>query len=331
MAELILDATDDNIRLAAERLKEGGLVAMPTETVYGLGADATNDRAVASIFAAKGRPSFNPIIVHVYNREEAEQAVVFNDKAELLAELFWPGPLTLILPRREGSKVSLLCSAGLPTIAVRCPAHPVARQLIKTLGRPIAAPSANASGTLSPTTPQHVFDSLGDKAGLILSGGKAAVGVESTVVDMTGDIPVLLRPGAVTFEELQMQLGDVLVETEAVNENPKSPGQLLKHYAPQTSLRLKAVDVKPGEALLAFGSIKFMGIKGGGAAKDLPQSALQNLSELGDLEEAAANLFAMLHYLDSGGFTGIAVMNIPDTGLGVAINDRLRRAAGAQR
>jgi len=331
MTELILDATDDNIRLAAERLKEGGLVAMPTETVYGLGADATNDRAVASIFAAKGRPSFNPVIVHVYNREEAEQAVVFNEQAELLAELFWPGPLTLILPRREGSKVSLLCSAGLPTIAVRCPAHPVARQLIKTLGRPIAAPSANASGTLSPTTPQHVFDSLGDKAGLILSGGKAAVGVESTVVDMTGDVPVLLRPGAVTLEELQMQLGEVLVETEAVNENPKSPGQLLKHYAPQTPLRLKAVDIKPGEALLAFGSIKFMGIKGGGAAKDLPMSALQNLSDQGDLEEAAAHLFAMLHYLDSGGFKGIAVMNIPDTGLGVAINDRLRRAAGAQR
>jgi L-threonylcarbamoyladenylate synthase len=369
---IIFDATEENIRKAAERLKEGDLVALPTETVYGLGADATNDRAVASIFAAKGRPSFNPVIVHVYNKEEAEQVVIFNEKAELLAELFWPGPLTLILPRRdmqnsplplrervrvrghhalrdlicgafrrnpssqpspaggEGVNISLLCSAGLPTLAVRCPAHPVARQLIKALGRPIAAPSANASGTLSPTTPQHVLDSLGGKAGMILSGGKAAVGVESTVVDMTGNIPVLLRPGAVTLEELQMQVGEVLVETEAVNENPKSPGQLLKHYAPKTPLRLKAVDVKPGEALLAFGSIKFMGIQGGGAAKDLPVSALQNLSEAGDLEEAAAHLFAMLHYLDGGGFKGIAVMNIPETGLGLAINDRLRRAAGAQ-
>jgi len=328
--QIIFDATDENIRKAADRLKEGSLVALPTETVYGLGADATNDRAVASIFAAKGRPVFNPVIVHFSNKQEAEQAVVFNDKAEHLAELFWPGPLTLILPRREDAKISLLCSAGLPTLAVRCPVHPVARQLIKALGRPIAAPSANASGTLSPTTPQHVLDSLGENAGMILSGGKAAVGVESTVVDMTGDIPVLLRPGAVTLEELQMQLGEVLVETEAVNNNPKSPGQLLKHYAPKTPLRLKAVDVKPGEALLAFGSIKFMGIQGGGAAKDLPASALQNLSEQGDLEEAAAHLFAMLHFLDSGGFKGIAVMNIPDVGLGAAINDRLKRAAGAQ-
>ena len=329
--QLIFDATDENIRIAAERLKEGGLVALPTETVYGLGADATNDRAVASIFTAKGRPSFNPVIVHFGNRHEAEQAVIFNDKAELLAELFWPGPLTLILPRRENANISLLCSAGLPTLAVRCPAHPVARQLIKALGRPIAAPSANASGTLSPTTPQHVQDSLGENAGMILSGGKAAVGVESTVIDMTGDVPVLLRPGAVTLEELQMQIGEVLVETEAVNDNPKSPGQLLKHYAPKTPLRLKAVDVKPGEALLAFGSIKFMGIQGGGAAKDLPASALQNLSEQGELDEAAAHLFAMLHFLDSGGFKGIAVMHIPEAGLGVAINDRLRRAAGAQK
>ena len=165
---------------------------------------------------------------------------------------------------------------------------------------------------------------------MILAGGKAAVGVESTVVDMTGDIPVLLRPGAVTLEDLQQHLGEVLVETEAVNDNPKSPGQLLKHYAPKTPLRLKAVDVKPGEALLAFGSTKFMGIQGGGAAKNLPASAYQNLSEKGDLDEAAAHLFAMLHFLDGSGFKSIAVMNIPEVGLGVAINDRLRRAAGAQ-
>ncbi len=321
---------DDDIARAAEILRSGGVVAFPTETVYGLGADATNDRAVASIFAAKGRPSFNPVIVHFANQAEAATAVEFNDKAELLATIFWPGPLTLILPRKAEAKISLLCSAGLPTLAVRVPAHPVARQLIKTLGRPIAAPSANKSGSLSPTTPQHVLQSLGENAGLILAGGKATVGLESTVVDVTGDIPVLLRPGAVTLEDLQQHVGTVHVELEAVGENPKSPGQLLKHYAPKTKLRLKAVDVKPGEALLAFGSLRFMGIQGGGAAKDLPPEALLNLSEQGDLTEAAANVFAMLHQLDQHGFSAIAVMDIPNTGLGMAINDRLRRAAGAQ-
>jgi L-threonylcarbamoyladenylate synthase len=326
----ILEPTAENIRKAAERLKSGELVAMPTETVYGLGADATNDRAVAGIFAAKGRPSFNPVIVHFKNKDDAAQAVEFNDKAELLASLFWPGPLTLILPRKKDARISLLCSAGLPTLAVRCPAHPVAQQLIAALGSPIAAPSANKSGTLSPTTPQHVFQSLGEGAGLILAGGKAAVGLESTVLDMSGAVPVLLRPGAITLEDLQQHIGEVQVELEPVGDNPKSPGQLLKHYAPQTPLRLKAVDVRPGEALLAFGSTRFMGIQGGGAAKDLPRAALLNLSESGDLNEAAANLFAMLHQLDTGGFKAIAVMDIPETGLGMAINDRLKRAAGAQ-
>lgn len=328
---LIFEATEENIAKAAERLKNGGLVALPTETVYGLGADATNDRAVASIFAAKGRPSFNPVIVHFRSKEEAADAVVFNPHAELLAALFWPGPLTMILPRRDDTDISKLCSAGLPTLAVRCPSHPVARQLIRALERPIAAPSANASGSLSPTTPQHVLLSLGSNAGMILAGGKAAVGLESTVVDLTGGVPVLLRPGAVTLEDLQQHLGEILVEFSVTSEKPKSPGQLLKHYAPKTPLRLKAVDVKQGEALLAFGSAKFMGVVGGGSAKDLPAEAYQNLSEKGDLEEAAAHLFAMLHYLDAGGFKNIAVMDIPDTGLGVAINDRLRRAAGAQK
>ena len=203
---LILEATAENIQRASDRLKSGGLVALPTETVYGLGADATNDRAVASIFAAKGRPTFNPVIVHFGNKKETEKTVVFNDKAEQLASLFWPGPLTLILPRRVDADISLLCSAGLPTLAVRCPSHAVAQQLIKALGRPIAAPSANASGGLSPTTPQHVLQSLGENAGMILAGGKAAVGLESTVVDMTGDIPVLLRPGAVSERQLAAAL-----------------------------------------------------------------------------------------------------------------------------
>lgn len=328
---LIVQATPEAIAQAAERLRAGGLVALPTETVYGLGADATNDRAVAAIFEAKGRPTFNPVIVHVSTRAQAEEIVDFDIRARLLAELFWPGPLTMILPRKEGSAVSLLCSAGLPTVAVRCPSHPVARQLITALGRPIAAPSANASGTLSPTTPQHVAQSLGDKAGMILAGGKAAVGLESTVVDLSGAVPVMLRPGGVTLDELQMHLGEVQVELEAVNDKPKSPGQLLRHYAPRTALRLHAVDVREGEALLAFGSLKFMGMQGGGFAKQkLPEGWLMNLSETGDLNEAAANVFAMLHALDDCGATTIAVMNIPDIGLGLAINDRLKRAAGAQ-
>lgn len=327
----ILEASEENIRRAAARLKDGGLVAFPTETVYGLGADATNDAAVAKIFAAKGRPKFNPVIVHVNDAAEAEQYVDFNGRAALLASVFWPGPLTLILPRKAGAKLSLLTSAGLPTQAVRAPSHPVARQLIKELGRPVAAPSANVSGSLSPTTPQHVAQGLGDAAGIILAGGKSAVGLESTVLDVTGETPVLLRPGGVTKEDIEMQLGMAInVETEAVNDAPKSPGQLLRHYAPGTPLRLKAVDVMPGEALLAFGSTRFMGIRGGGAVKDLPHGALLNLSETGDLTHAAANLFSMLHQLDAGGFKGIAVMDIPETGLGIAINDRLRRAAGAQ-
>jgi L-threonylcarbamoyladenylate synthase len=327
----ILEANAGNIAKAALRLKEGGLVAFPTETVYGLGADATNDRAVAAIFEAKGRPAFNPVIVHVNEKAEADRIVTFTKQAALLASVFWPGPLTLILPRKDDCGLSLLTSAGLPTQAVRAPSHPVARDLIRALGRPIAAPSANASGTLSPTTPQHVAQSLGDRAGMVLAGGKSAVGLESTVVDMSGAVPVLLRPGAVTLEDLKMHVGEVTVELEAKGEAPRSPGQLLRHYAPKTPLRLRAVDVKPGEALLAFGSIRFMGLQGGGSAKDMPPGARMNLSENADLTEAAANLFSMLHQLDARGFKGIAVMDIPETGLGLAINDRLRRAAGAQR
>lgn len=330
MTDRIYEPTDENINAAAVRLQDGDLVTMPTETVYGLGADATNDFSVALIFEAKGRPSFNPVIVHYLDKAAAEKDVIFNDAAEQLATVFWPGPLTMILPRRAESRLSLLTSAGLPTQAVRVPSHPVARQLIRALGRPIAAPSANASGNLSPTTPQHVLQSLGPRAGMILAGGKAEVGLESTVVDLTGEVPTLLRPGAITLEDLKTQLGEVHVETEAVTENPKSPGQMLKHYAPRTPLRLQAVDVKKGEALLAFGSLRFMGVEGGGFARDLPQGRLFNLSDSGDLNEAAANLFAMLHQLDEGHFTRIAVMNIPDTGLGIAINDRLKRAAGAQ-
>ena len=326
----IVPVNDVNIRLAAERLRAGGLVAIPTETVYGLAADATNDAAVAAIFAAKGRPQFNPVIVHVNSRDDAARYVVFDARADHLASVFWPGPLTMILPRRDGCKLSLLTSAGLPSQAMRVPKHLVARQIISAAGVPLAAPSANASGSLSPTTPQHVVESLGQKAGMILAGGKSDVGLESTVIDLTTARAVLLRPGAITLDDLRREIGDVDVEDITATASPRSPGQLLKHYAPKTPVRLKAVDVAQDEALLAFGATRFMGIKGGGFARDLPATRFLNLSEAGDLSEAAANLFAFLHRLDACGAASIAVMDIPDAGLGVAINDRLRRAAAAQ-
>lgn len=314
---------------AAKRLREGNLVAFPTETVYGLGANACNDRAIARIYEAKGRPKINPLIVHFYDAAAAEKEVVFDERAHHLAAIYWPGPLTLVLPRRADSSISLLASAGLPSLAVRVPAHPVALQLLKACQLPLAAPSANRSGNLSPTTPAHVVNSLGDAAGLVLAGGKCHVGLESTVLDLTGEVPALLRHGAVTLEDLQRHLGEVEDATQETDK-PKSPGQLLRHYAPVTPVRLNAVDVKKGEALLAFGSLKFMGIEGGGWAKDLPDDRLANLSPDGDLGEAAANLFSMLHRLDAAGCLKIAVMNIPDEGMGRAINDRLNRAARAQ-
>lgn len=327
----LLDITVDNIARAGGQLRAGGLVAFPTETVYGLGADATNDAAVAAIFAAKGRPQINPVIVHYLNARDAAADVDMTPLADLLASLFWPGPLTLILPRKSGCRLSKLTSAGLPTQGVRVPDHPVARQLLQAAGVPVAAPSANASGGMSPTTPQHVLQSLGDKAGIVLAGGKARVGLESTVVDATGAVPILLRHGAVTLEDLQQATGGAVIdETTAHTDAPKSPGQLLRHYAPKTPLRLRAVDVAPDEGLLAFGKMKFMGVQGGGFARDLPLRQRPNLSESGDLTEAAANLFSMLHQLDAGGFRSIAVMDIPDTGMGLAINDRLHRAATAQ-
>ncbi len=325
----ILTPSEDAYRQTAERLQTGGLVAFPTETVYGLGADATNDHAIAKIYEAKGRPKINPLIVHFYDLAAAEREVQFDSRARHLASVFWPGPLTLVLPRKPDSRISLLASAGLPTLAVRVPAHPVARKLLQTCLLALAAPSANRSGSLSPTTPQHVAESLGDAAGLILAGGKCVVGLESTVLDLSGPVPALLRHGAITVEELERHLGKVEDATQETGK-PKSPGQLLRHYAPKTPLRLNAVDVKKGEALLGFGSLKFMGIEGGGWAKDLPDTHLANLSAEGDLTEAAANLFAMLHRLDAAGAKAIAVMNIPDCDMGRAINDRLSRAARAQ-
>lgn len=323
----IVTATESGISAAAQALRDGKLVAMPTETVYGLGANALDGVAVAKIFAAKGRPSFNPLIVHTHDAESALALVCADDRARRVAEQFWPGPLTMILPRATDCAVSDLCSAGLPTLAVRVPAHQAARALLREACVPVAAPSANRSGTISPTTPQHVAESLGDTVDMILAAGPCTVGLESTVLDLSGAAPVILRPGAVTAEELAACLGEDVPIDHGDHDRPKSPGQLLRHYAPSIPVRLDAVDVAPGEALLAFGSIRFMGVRGGGAAKDLPDDRLRNLSETGDLYEAAANLFRMMRELDAPGLAGIAVMNIPGSGVGAAINDRLRRAA----
>lgn len=329
MTQAVTIANSDTVSQAAEILRQGGLVAFPTETVYGLGADATNGQAVARIFAAKGRPQFNPLIVHVPDIYAAEALVEVGSRAKAVAAAFWPGPLTMILPKKANCPVSDLCSAGLPTLAVRAPVHKTAQELLRQAGVPVAAPSANLSGTISPTTPVHVADSLGDRVDMILAAGFCEVGLESTVLDLSGEKPVVLRLGAVAAEELADVLECDVGYDGGDHERPKSPGQLLRHYAPSIPLRLNAVDLDQGEALLAFGSIKFMGIKGVGAASSLPEYAYRNLSETGDLTEAAANLFRMLRELDDPANKSIAVMAVPDTGLGMAINDRLRRAASS--
>ena len=297
------------IEQAAAILRDGGLVAFPTETVYGLGADATNGKAVAAIFAAKGRPSFNPLIVHVKDSAAAESLVTFNPVARTLAQAFWPGALTLVLPRRADSPLSLLVSAGLDNVALRVPAHPVAMQLIVEARKPVAAPSANASGRVSPTTAAHVAEELGDRVDLILDGGASPLGVESTVIGFEDGKPVLLRPGGVARADIERLTGPLAA---SASTKVQSPGQLESHYAPRARLRLDARTAGPGEVLLAFGA-------------DAPAGAM-NLSLTGDLKEAAANLFAMLRNLDTG-TDAIAVMPVPHSGLGEAINDRLARAA----
>ncbi len=314
----LLHADDISIARAAELLRGGRLVAFPTETVYGLGADATNDRAVASIFEAKGRPTFNPLIVHVSDREEAARHARFTPQADALARAFWPGGITLVLPRRETTPISLLVSAGLDTVALRVPAHPIAQKLIRAAGRPIAAPSANASGEVSPTQAEHVAASLGHSAllAMILDGGACPLGLESTVIGFPlGGAPTLLRPGVTPREDIERVLGSPLAAADVASGETgrSSPGQLASHYAPHAPLRLDAEDVREGELLLGFGPSK---------------AAALNLSPSGDLGEAAANLFAMLRALDAraDGST-IAVARIPERGLGEAINDRLRRAA----
>jgi L-threonylcarbamoyladenylate synthase len=305
---------------AAELLRAGQLVAFPTETVYGLGADATRDSAVAGIFAAKERPQFNPLIVHFTSAEAAAAEVVFDDRARKVAAAFWPGPLTLVLPRRAASRLSLLCSAGLDTQAVRVPSHPLAQRLLSECGLPLAAPSANASGRISPTAAAHVAASLDGRVPLILDGGPCAVGLESTVLDLSGPAPVILRPGSISAQDLTPYLGTVAETTDASDSagsgGLKGPGMLSSHYAPGHPVRLNATRVAGDEALLAFGP-------------EVPPGAAVtlNLSRTGDLSEAAARLFACLHQLDAVPVSAIAVMPVPDEGLGAAINDRLARAA----
>ena len=308
---------------AAALLREGALVAFPTETVYGLGADARNARAVAGIFEAKGRPHFNPLICHYPDAEAAFADVRADERSRAVAARFWPGPLTLVLPRRPECTVDLLAGAGLDTLAVRVPDHPLALALLRATGRPVAAPSANRSGEVSPTTAAHVLAGLSGRIAAVLDDGPCAVGVESTVLDLTGAGPVLLRPGGVPVEALEALLGPIgralPLAAAAASASLRSPGMMLSHYAPGLPVRLGATTVAADEALLAFGP-------------PLPGAAVTwNLSETGDLPEAAARLFAGLRWLDAagsaGGCRGIAAMPVPEAGLGAAINDRLARAA----
>lgn len=294
---------------AAALIREGKLVAFPTETVYGLGANALDDKAVAQIYEMKGRPTFNPLITHVLGAEDAFIYGQYTSRAEKLMEAFWPGPLTLIMPRRKEGKLSLLVSAGLDTVALRAPKHPLARALLTRAGVPIAAPSANKSGHVSPTTAEHVKEEFGDKLAMIVDGGSSFLGIESTVLDITGEVPVILRPGSITAEKIEK-----VIEEKVATQGDgkiKSPGMLESHYAPNATLRLNATEKKPEEMMLAFGK----NVKGD-----------MNLSANGDLLEAASNLFWMLRALDKN-TKHIAVMPIPMEGLGIAINDRLSRAA----
>lgn len=304
------------IAAAARCLAAGGLVAFPTETVYGLGADAGNGRAIARLYAAKGRPQFNPLISHVASFGEAQRLGTFNEVAKKFAAAFWPGPLTLVVPKRADCAVADLALAGLDTIALRMPAHPVARALLTDFGKPIVAPSANRSGHVSPTSTPHVLADLRSRIDLVVDGGTCPVGVESTIVAVVEE-PKLLRPGGVTREQIERVLGRSLADGVIVNERPLAPGMLASHYAPKAKLRLNAETLHEDEALLAFGPP--LAFKNG--------QFVRNLSPRRDLVEAAANLFSHLRALDASGADTIAVMKVPNDGLGEAINDRLRRAA----
>jgi L-threonylcarbamoyladenylate synthase len=312
------DAT--GVRAAARALAEGRLVAFPTETVYGLGADASNPRAVAQLYAAKGRPSFNPLIAHVADLPAARELARFDEVADELAAAFWPGALTLVAPQATSSSVCARATAALDTIALRVPDHPVARAILATFGKPVVAPSANRSGHVSPTRADHVLADLGDEIDLVIDGGPTGVGLESTIVACLGARPVLLRPGGIPRAAIEHVLALRLEDRGAVQgRGLVAPGLLSSHYAPRAQLRLEACAVAPGEALLAFGPRL---LPGANRAADV-----LNLSVKGDLVEAAANLFACLRALDAMGVATIAVMPVPHEGLGEAINDRLLRAA----
>jgi len=304
---------------AAAILRHGGLVAFPTETVYGLGADATDAEAVARIYAAKERPSFNPLIAHVDSFRTARRQGVFNDVARRLAEAFWPGPLTLVVPVAPTCTISDLARAGLDSVGLRVPAHPLAHALLERTGRPVAAPSANRSGRVSPTDADHVLGDLDGRIDAVLDGGAAQVGVESTIVSCLSSTPRLLRPGGVPREAIEALLGARLETGAEAGANLLAPGMLASHYAPRAQVRLNATKILPGEAALLFGSGPLAGVESA--------SAILNLSENGDLVEAAAHLFSYLRQLDASGAGTIAVSSILETGLGEAINDRLRRAA----
>ena len=304
---LMLSADTSGIAKASALLSEGALVAFPTETVYGLGADARNGRAVAGIYKAKGRPSFNPLIIHVSDAATAQKYCQWSDVADSLADAFWPGPLSLVLPLAQDHGLSDLVTAGLPTVAIRVPAHPAARALLAAFDGPVAAPSANPSGRISPTTADHVKAGLGDKVAAIVDDGPCRVGLESTIVGVA-DTVTLLRPGGLSIDKIEHVLGYSLAQ--AKNGEITAPGQILSHYAPAAKVRLNAERALPGEVLLGFGEMH----------------CARNLSQSGDLTEAAANLFGYLHALDAMG-KPIAVAPIPQTGLGLAINDRLKRAA----
>jgi L-threonylcarbamoyladenylate synthase len=301
------------VRAAAAALAHGDLVGLPTETVYGLGADATNAEAVAKIFAAKGRPHFNPLISHVASLEAAEALGVFSPMARKLAEAFWPGPLSLVVPRQPGCAVCDLACAGLDTIALRVPSHPLMQQVLGAFGKPVAAPSANVSGRPSPTTATHVLEEFGDRIALVLDGGPSVVGLESAVVSVIGDQATLLRLGGLSREALEAVAGPLLAPDASAKAAPASPGMVLRHYAPRAPVRLNGSSAQAGEVMIGFGP----GYEG----------AEFNLSPSGDVVEAAAHLFSMLRAADALNPSAIVIAAIPETGLGEAIADRLRRAA----
>jgi L-threonylcarbamoyladenylate synthase len=304
---------------ACELLHAGDVVAIPTETVYGLAGDATNDKAIVKIYAVKQRPEFNPLIIHCHSAQQAKQYAEFDARAEKLADAFWPGPVTFVLRRRQDapqdSLVSLLASSGLDTLAIRIPAHPVAQALIKAYSKPLAAPSANLSQTISPTSAIDVQASLGNRVPLIIDGGRTPVGVESTIIDLTEERPKILRPGGIAVEQIQQLIGPVDLAFSGTFNGTlggiRAPGMMARHYAPSVPVRLNVLESQPGELFLGFGDI----------AGD------HNLSPAGNLEEAAANLFRLMRLMDQPGIVGIAVAPIPRSGLGLAINDRLMRAA----